>query len=525
MASTFDGRSHQPHNRSLIEQGNCNMKLIIDNFAGGGGASTGIANALGRDPDIAINHDAAALDMHAVNHPTTRHFCENVWDIDPVAACQGKPVGFAWFSPDCTHFSRAKGGRPVRKDIRGLARVAVRWAVKVRPDVILLENVPEFLSWGPISNGQPIKALSGLNFSIYIKQLRALGYQVEWQVLRAHHYGAPTIRKRLFLVARCDGQPIVWPEASHGENKKAFKTAAECIDWSIPCPSIFTRKRPLAESTLKRIAKGLQKFVIDNPEPFVVEDCVPFISTYYSDKKASDVRGEKLDKPLHTVTTENRHALVTPIITKLRRNCDASSVNEPLHTITSGGNHHALTCAFLAKHYTGATGSQLTKPLGTVTSIDHHSLVSAVMVPIDNVGGKGVPVHPIDEPLRTITKENRHALVSAFLIKYYSQGDGQNITDPLHTVTSKGRFGLVTIRGEEYEIVDIGLRMLQPRELFNAQGFPAAYIIDHDSSGKRITKTKQVALCGNSVPPPVAEALVRANTPDMGISECVREVA
>lgn len=489
--------------------------LLIDNFAGGGGASTGIELALIRDVDIAINHDKIALSVHTINHPHTRHYCESVWDVDPLKVTRGHPVGLAWFSPDCTHFSRAKGGKPVRKDIRGLARVAVRWAARVKPGIIMMENVPEFRGWCPIRNGKPIAELSGINFEILIKQFRHLGYQVEWRVLEAHHYGAPTIRKRLFLIARNDGQPINWPRPSHtpkGRRGKNYRTAAECIDWSIPCPSIFERPKPLAENTCKRVAKGIMKFVVNSKNPFVVDGIrTPFVSRQFGNSV-----GHSAEQPLRAITAGGlgKSQLVAPIITKLRNGNTASGIDESLHTITSGGTHHALTCAFLAKHYTGVTGSKLNTPLGTATAKDHHSLVSACMIPIDNTGGAHIPAHDVDEPLRTITKENRHAVVHAFLIKYYGAAIGQDINEPLHAVTSKHRFGLVTIKGEDYQIIDIGLRMLQPHELYRAQGFPDDYIIDRDAAGNSITKTKQVALCGNSVPPPVVSALVDANVPE-----------
>ncbi len=459
------------------------QKLLVDNFAGGGGASSGIEMALGRPVDIAINHDPIALEMHTINHPHTRHLCESIWDVDIEKATKGQPVGLAWFSPDCTHFSRARGGRPVRKSIRGLARIAVRWAVIARPDIIMIENVPEFISWGPVSQGKPIKGLEGICFEIYIKQLKALGYQVEWKMLKAHHYGAPTIRQRLFLIARCDNNPIVWPSVTHGPEKglQPYIAASEHIDWSIPCPSIFERKKPLAEATCKRIARGIHKYIIETEKPFVLND----------EKAAS-------------------------FIVKLRNGCIGSSLNEPLHTITAGATHHVLVTAFLAKHYTGATGSTLKGPLGTITSIDHHSLVSACLIPIDNVGGTGIPCHSINDPLRTITKENRHAIVNVFMVKYYGASYAQGMDEPIHTITSKGRFGLVTVTidSQEYVIVDIGLRMLQPHELYGNQGFPTNYIINQDTKGNPLTKAKQNALVGNSVAPPVAEALVRANAPD-----------
>ena len=420
--------------------------LIVDNFAGGGGASVGIEQAAGKPIDIAINHDVIALEMHSVNHKTTRHLCESVWDVNIKKVTKGRAVDLAWFSPDCTHFSKARGGLPVKKNIRGLANIAIRWAVQKQPRIIMLENVSEFLTWGPVNKGKAISELAGLSFEIYIKQLKALGYRAEWNILHAHHYGAPTIRKRLFLVARCDSKEIIWPDRTHGENLLPYRTAAECIDWTIPCPSIFTRKRPLADATLNRIAKGIQKFIIDTDEPFML-----------SDKTAA------------------------AFIIKLRNGCIGSALDSPLHTITAGAGHHAL--------------------------------VSACLIPIDNVGGKGVPCNSIEEPLRTITKENRWALVSTILVKYYGSSTAQSLNEPIHTITNKGRFGLVTlmIDSQTYLIQDIGLRMVQPHELFKAQGFPDNYQITQDTQGNKYTKKKQNALVGNSVSPPVARALVQAN--------------
>lgn len=518
-------------------------ELVVDNFAGGGGASTGIEEALGRPVDIAINHDPAAVALHEVNHPGTKHFCESVWDIDPRAVCDGRAVGLAWFSPDCKHFSKAKGGKPVEKRIRGLAWVVLRWAATVRPRIIMLENVEEFITWGPLVRNEqgehyPCPKQKGRTFNSFVNALRRQGYDVEWRELRACDYGAPTIRKRLFLVARCDGEAIRWPEPTHGPGLIPYRTAAECIDWSIPCPSIFDRKRPLADATLRRIAKGIMRYVVNNPEPFIV--------TYYG-SKGPDFRGQGINEPLKTQTTENRHALITPIITEHanasgQRNMRA---DEPLRTqcaqVKCG--HFALVSAFLAKHYGGVVGSPLDEPIGTVTSIDHHSLVSAHIVrqfgksvgsgmdePVGTVtaGGSGkvglVTSHllklrgtcqdgqPVDTPAPTITAGGTHiGEVRAFLLKYFGTDQDPRLAEPLHTVTTRDRFGLVTVNGERYRISDIGMRMLSPRELFRAQGFPADYIIDRDSHGKPITKTAQVAKCGNSVCPPVASALVRAN--------------
>lgn len=435
-------------------------ELIVDNFAGGGGASTGIELAIGRSVDIAINHDQNAIAMHETNHPDTLHYCESVFDVDPIVATYGYPVGLAWFSPDCTHFSKARGSTPVKKEIRGLAWIVLRWALLKRPRVIMLENVEEFKTWGPTKineNGDefPDSTRAGETFRPFVDMLsngidsnhqaldevcniinldrngpevkrliNGLGYQVEFKELKACDYGAPTIRKRFFMVMRCDGQSIVWPEATHGDPNSddvksgklfPYLTAADCIDWSIPCHSIFNRKKPLAENTLKRIARGIKRFVIDNPNPFVVR--------------------------------------------------------------------------------IGQTG----------------------------FGGDRLS-YDIDKPLTTITTSGAHlAQVNVFLLKYYgNEKECPSLDQPLHTVTSKDRFGLVTIQGVDYQIVDIGMRMLQPHELYKAQGFPDWYLIDHDYKGTKYPKSAQVARCGNAVPPPFAEALVRANLPELCIA---REVA
>lgn len=448
-------------------------ELIVDSFAGGGGASTGIELALGRSPDIAINHDPRAIAMHAANHPTTRHFCESVWDVDPVEACAGSRVGLAWFSPDCKHFSKAKGGKPREKSIRGLAWVAVRWAKTVRPRVIVIENVEEFADWGPLlADGTPCPMRKGHTFRRFVRQLSNCGYTVEWQELRACDYGTPTTRKRLFLVARRDGADIVWPDPTHGRGLLPYRTAAECIDWSLPCPSIFGRDRPLADATMRRIAAGVMRYVVNAPQPFIV----PLRGTSSSHRSVHSI-----DDPLSTITGGGtHHALVVPTLIQTgygEREGQLPRVpglDKPLGTIVAGGQKHGLVVAFLAKHYGGVVGNDLRVPIGTVTSVDHHSLVQA------------------------------------FLVKYYSTDQDPQLREPLHTITTKHRFGLVTVHGERYRISDIGMRMLQPRELFTAQGFPATYQIERDDEGRQITKTDQVRMCGNSVCPPLAAALVSA---------------
>lgn len=658
-------------------------EIIVDNFAGGGGASTGIEMATGRSVDIAINHDENAIAMHSTNHPETLHYCESVFDVDPVAATAGRPVGLAWFSPDCRHFSKAKGSKPVKKEIRGLAWIVIRWALAKRPRVMMLENVEEFKTWGPLLTAEdgtehPDPARAGETFAAFIGMLTigvaadhpaiaeccevlnidvnsddvrrlvaGLGYIVDHRELRACDFGAPTIRRRFFMVMRCDGQPVQWPVASHGDPKSLdvqsgklapYRTAAECIDWSIPCPSIFERKKPLAENTLKRIARGIQRFVIDNPTPFIVK------CNHTSTKSVYNCfRGQALDEPLQTITKTHGYAVVTPHITKFRTGATGQELVEPLPTITAGsserpgGNGHALgmveatlapaliqmgygeregqapralniekpigtvtaggnkfavvapiiarigqtgfggdrmayeagkplttvtskaehllvapviarqfgnsvghaadepngtitaggggksqlCTAFLAKHfggnYTGA-GAAMDAPAHTVTTTDHHALVTSNLIKLRGTCKDG---QPVTQPAPTITAGGLHiGEVRAFLLKYYgNEKEGVSLAESLHTVTTNDRFGLVTVEGVDYQIVDIGMRMLQPYELYAAQGFPSWYIIDQDYRGTKYAKDKQVARCGNAVPPPFAEALVRANLPEMCASK------
>ncbi|SMC64039.1 DNA cytosine methyltransferase [Sporomusa malonica] len=531
-------------------------EIIVDNFAGGGGASTGISLAIGRSVDVAVNHDLAAIAMHKVNHPDTEHYCESVWDIDPLQVTGGRPVALCWFSPDCKHFSKAKGGKPVEKHIRGLAWVAVRWAAVVKPRVIMLENVEEFKTWGPLmKDGMPDPDKKGKTFQAFINALKRQGYHVDWRELKACDYGAPTIRKRFFLVARRDDSPIVWPKPTHGDPNsvevksgklKPWRTAAEIIDWSLPCPSIFERKRPLAENTMRRIARGIQKFVIDNSEPFIIK----------VNHHGADFRGQKTNEPLQTITAKNGWGIVTPFVAQIGQTGFSGDrkqypVEQPLTTVTTKAEHllvaptliqyhgeqsgaevrgqelqkplmvvdasprYALVASFLAKHYGGnytGPGASLDEPLPTVTAVDHNALVTSHLVKMKgtNIGQE------ITEPIQTITAGGLHfGEVRAFLLKYYGAGTGQNLTEPLHTVTSKDTFGLITIHGQDYQIVDIGMRMLEPHELFAAQGFPAEYIIDRDCNGKYYPKSAQVARCGNAVPPPFAEHLVRANLPEI----------
>lgn len=494
-------------------------ELVVDNFAGGGGASTGIEAALGRPVDIAINHDPDAIRMHEVNHPHTRHYCESVWDVDPREVTQGRPVGLAWFSPDCTHFSKARGGIPVKKEIRGLAWVALRWAATVRPRVIMLENVEEFTTWGPVrvdaeGNAFPCPKRRGQTFRAFVRALQNQGYAVEHCELRAHDYGTPTIRKRFFLIARCDGQPIVWPEPTHGAGLLSYRTAAECIDFSLPCPSIFLSKeegralgvkRPLADATLRRIAAGVMRYVVNAAEPFIV-------NTRNGERPGQAPRVRSVKEPFWTVTAQgSQHGLVVPVLAGCGGRAGQSrprAGNEPMATITAKADTSLVT-AFLAKHYTGVVGVDIRQPMPTVTATDHNSLVTSHLVKLRNNGiGQDVC-----EPVHTITAGGQHiGEVRAFLLKFYSSGgQWQDLREPMHTIPANDRLGLVMVHGEPYQIVDIGMRMLTPAELYRAQGFPPDYIHDRDIDGRPFTAKAQVARCGNSVCPPLAEALVRAN--------------
>ncbi len=464
-------------------------ELIVDNFAGGGGASTGIEMAIGRSVDIAINHDPDAIAMHKANHPNTRHYCEDVWQVDPLEACGGKSVALAWFSPDCKHFSRAKGGKPVDKNIRGLAWVAIRWAYCVRPRVIMLENVPEIQTWGPLGDdNKPIRERSGETFEGFILALstgiprshpafcemcdaleisessdaadalvNGLGYIIEHRILRSCDYGAPTTRTRFYMIARCDGEKIKWPDPTHGHRDSIgvkdgellpYRTAAECIDWTIPGCSIFDRKKPLCDKTMQRIAKGFGKFILENPDPYIVDDkYLPYLIQYHSETASHEVRGQSVDDPIMTLDTANRYALIMPYIVTLR-------------------NH--------------MTGQQVEMPIGTLTSSGAH-----------------------------------HTLVYAYLIKYYGSILANSVDEPIDTLTSKDRFALITVHEEKYIVKDIYMRFLVPREMYAMTGFPLDYIIDHDAEGNKLTRENQVARCGNAVTPPVPAALVRANLPEL----------
>lgn len=547
-----------------------NGELIVDNFAGGGGASTGIELATGYSVDIAINHDPEAIKMHRANHPNTEHYCENVWAVDPVKACKGHPVGLAWFSPDCKHFSKAKGGKPKDKNIRGLAWVALRWAGLVRPMVIMLENVEEFKTWGPLNRRHhPIKSKQGRTFEKFVQQLTDLGYEVQFKELVAADYGAPTMRKRFFMIARCDGKPIIWPEPTHApadseEVKKGllkpYVGAYTQLDFSLPCPSIFDTSeeikekygiravRPLAQKTMDRIARGLKKFVLDNPEPFIIQcnhggerrpndirEPMPTITgkhgygivepymvqigqTGFTKDRSKDVR-----EPLTTIVSKNEHCLISPTLIQYHSETSkdgviGQTIEDPIMTVDSS-NRYGLVASFLQKYYDGGykgAGDTLENPLPTVTAWDHNSVVTANLIQMNNhCDGRD-----LRDPIPTITAGDGHfGEVRAFLIKYYGQGTGQDIEEPLDTVTSRDRFGLVTIEGVDYQIVDIGLRMLEPKELYGCQGFPDDYIIDHDYTGKTYPRSEQVRRCGNAVCPPIPAALVRANLPELCIAE------
>lgn len=612
------------------------MKAIIDSFAGGGGASTGIEMALGRSPDVAINHDPVAIAMHTVNHPDTLHLTNDIWGIDPMSVLPGQPIGLLWASPDCKHFSKAKGKAPRSRNIRDLAWVVVDWAEKRKPDVILLENVEEFKTWGPVDNdGEPIKAFEGQTFDDWIKRLRKAGYKVEWRELRACDYGAPTIRKRLFVVARRDGAPV-WPKPTHGDPKsdavksgklKPWRSAAEIIDWTLPCPSIFDTSpeimakhglravRPLADATLARVARGLKRYVLDAKEPFLVSVAhgdsggrreypllepyhtvtsngvqhaliEPFLSyaqhgganrsvedphhTVTANKKDQNLvvaptlvqsgygerdgqmpRALDIEKPLGTVVAGGvKHAVVAPHLMTMRNGGKPfNGADEPAHTITAGGAHLHVVAGYLAQHNLGVTGHEATEPVSTITRTgSQQSVVGAVLTRQFGTGAS----HSPSEPLRTVMADGaggKTQLSTAFFAKYYGTGDGATMDEPTHTVTTKDRFGLVEaaiaappftedmaeraravadflrgqgfwdarefvtleIAGVTFIIADIGMRMLTPRELFNAQGFPPDYKIDRDLDGNLFSKSDQIGRAGNSVCPPLAAALAGAN--------------
>lgn len=511
--------------------------VIADNFAGGGGASTGIELALGRSPDVAVNHDPEAIAMHARNHPDTRHYIESVWTVDPRKATGGKPVKLAWFSPDCKHFSKAKGGKPREQKIRGLAWVACSWAARVHVETIILENVEEFLTWGPLYKhtdgcagdsgcragcrlGQPIKERAGETFRAFVSRLHKLGFaHVEWRILRACDFGAPTTRKRFFLQA--SRRPIRWPAPTHGPGRAApHRTAAECIDWAIPCPSIFGRSKPLADKTLARIARGVVKYVLEAGRPFIVP-------VAHGGVGRDDRRVDSIDAPVRTITGGCRGDLAIAVPYLVHRSNGERvgqapriyDVAAPLGTIVAQGQKHALCTAFLAKHYGGhestTGGKPLRVPFDTITAVDHHSLVAAHLIKFQGTSDAHLSASAsgMDEPVPTITAGGwKIAQVAAFLVKYYGTGVAIGVDQPIDALTAKARFGLVTvvIDGEEWVVVDIGMRMLTPRELYRAQGFPEGYqIAPIGPRGKPLTKTAQIRMVGNSVCPPLAAAIVR----------------
>jgi len=465
-------------------------EMVIDNFAGGGGASTGIELAIGRPVDVAINHDIASIQMHRQNHPHTKHYCEDVWEVDPLEVTQGRPVALCWFSPDCKHFSKAKGGKPREKKIRGLAWVAVKWAATVKPRVIILENVEEFQTWGPLDKyGYPIKALSGRTFKSFVNALKNQGYDVDYRELRACDYGAPTIRKRFFLVARRDGEPIRFPQPTHGAGLKSYRTAAEIIDFSLDTKSIFGRKKPLAENTLRRIARGLDKFVLKNQKPFIVSENgvkLPYLTQYHTETAEGEVRGQTVDTPIQTIDTQPRYGLAIANLCVLRNNMDGKPLNAPLSTVTTSPGHFALQTNYLVEYYSNGRALSIEKPLHTMTTKERNGLISVKIAKIDsNIDLQNWPE------------------VRALLNQYC----GYSI--------SGDEVMIITVGNTDYFIADIGFRMLTPRELYNGQGFPSDYCIDFDVDGKSYSKKEQVARCGNSVPPVFAEALVRANLPEL----------
>ena len=589
-------QKRDPAQTSFTEEG------ILDSFAGGGGASTGIEIATGRVVTWAINHDPDAILMHKTNHPYTEHYTASVWDVDPVEVCKGRPVGLAWFSPDCKHFSKAKGAALVDRNIRGLAWIVLRWAATVRPRVIMLENVEEFVTWGPVRKGKPVKSKSGETFQKWKNQLLNLGYTVDHRELLACDYGAPTSRKRFVLIARCDGRPIVWPEPTHGKpgspdvlsgKLKPWRCAAEIIDWTLPMYSIFQSKaeiktiygvnavRPLADNTLRRIIRGVDKFTIKSGKPFILQG------------KFQNAP-QSADNPLTTITAVGAHEAIDPVLSPVifANTCNSvgNQADMPIPTIrTGGGGGLIMTAAQLIQYHDeqteSARGSSLEKPIPTIDGSNRHGLISASLC---EYYGNGNPLQ-LDEPTRTVTSHDREALLAVHLDKYFAggyQGKGNSPEEPLTTVTveprqsliavhiaefkgadkgqsaeaplrtitaSAGEFGLVETKIEQYgpnadlgywpkvrdllnkycgytlaenEILllriggawwyirDISMRMLAPRELYNAMGFPPDYIIEKDYMGREYGKSKQIARCGNAVCPPMAEAVVRANLPE-----------
>lgn len=611
-------------------------ELVIDNFAGGGGTSTGLERAFGRPVDIAINHDPEALAMHALNHPHTQHLCESVWEVNPIEVTRNQPVALVWLSPDCKHFSKAKGGTPVAKHIRGLAWVGMRWAALCKPRVLMLENVEEFKEWGPLIVGadgkaRPCPVRKGKTFESFVRQLKGLGYNVDYRELRACDYGAPTIRKRLFLIARRDGLPIVWPEPTHAEptdrrvlagKLAAYRSAAECIDFALPAQSVFDRKKDLVPNTMRRVAKGLWRHVLTSASPFIV-------NTRNGERAGQQPRIRSIDEPFFTVTAQgSQGALAAPVLAPLRGTSGnqlvGHSVQAPLSTVAASGTHHALAMAHITKFNTGAVGSELDAPLPTITAggtpkrpstgitmglVAAHLIdmghgegkcgtkrfshgIRSIELPLNTVTASGATSalaaacleqanggfydgdgRAADAPMSTITAAgSNQRLVTAYMVKYYgNERDGVALAEPMHTIPTKDRMGLVqTVKvpaatlapehaqralacaqllhqylpeqfpdaaemvlmphqGQLWVLVDITLRMLKPRELYQAQGFPLGYQFTEIpdpallfTKGQQaanplklpripLTATSQVRMCGNSVSPPVSESLVRAN--------------
>lgn len=603
----------------MFAQQNSFEPIIVDNFAGGGGASTGIELATGRIVNIAINHDAAAILMHRTNHPHTEHLQADIWDVDPEKVCRGRHVGLAWFSPDCKHFSKAKGAALLDRNIRGLAWIELRWAAKVRPDLMITENVEEFLTWGPLNRRHhPIKSKAGTTFARWVAQLLALGYEVEWSVLNAADYGAPTSRRRLVIIARCDGKPIVWPERTHAprdskevESGKCmpWRSAAEIIDWSLPCPSVFDSKaeileryglkavRPLADNTLRRIIRGVDKFTIRSGKPFIVP-------TGYGERKGQAPRVHDIDTPLPTAVSTVKHNVCEPKLAPFLADCNHSGgghitdaeaplgtitrkctagivlplmapvtfsntnasvgapADQPIHTIrTGGGGGQLMSAAQLIQYHTEQTenvrAAGLNAPINTVDASNRYGLTTANLVEYYSTG------RPLDiaGPMHTATSHDREALVCAHICKFKGDNVGESAHAPMQTVTAGGgEFAavssicvkyapgsdlrhwpeictllnrycgytiaddevlLIPIGGKWYYIADIGLRMLSPRELYRAMGFPEDYKIDTDYLGNPYPKTEQVARCGNAVCPPMAAAVVRANWQEVAVWDIV----
>lgn len=546
-------------------------ELIIDLFAGGGGASEGIFLATGRHPDVAVNHDRDAVDLHRANHPTTRHYCKGIAEVDPVEVLShfpGRRVGLLWASPDCTHHSKARGGKPAKKSIRGLAWQVIRWVAAIKrvtgsvPRVIKLENVEEFQDWGPLGRDcRPIRARKGETFRLWVSQLEALGCVVEYRELVAAKFKTPTTRKRLFVIARGDGQAIVWPAPTNERRRYGelfasalapWRSAAEIIDWSLPCPSIFGRKRPLASKTLGRVAKGVKRFVIEAPRPFIVP------VTHTGPERIHDI-----GDPLRTVTAANRgeFSLVAPHLDRQFGSAvSGRSLAEAHPTVMAdgGGAKSHLVATYIEQANTRSVGAGPAAPLPTVTGTSKHGIVAASL---DAYYATGVPASP-EDPLRTATARGRHGLTSAFMEQANGGMVGHDARAPVSTITGRGtqqrpvmlhleeltgepgskrravveflqghfgaptaaevadpmatpagrlKFGLVIVDDIVWQIADIGMRMLVPRELYSAQGFGPEYIIDVTWEGRPLTKTAQTRMAGNSVCPPLAEALVRAN--------------